>query len=67
MQSILKSAIVDAAANVGGIVKLSLILHLSRATVSAWKKVPDKYLLLVEEVTGVPREKLRPDLYRNPV
>lgn len=52
-----------AASKVGGIVKLSLILGLSRGAASLWKRVPPQHVLEVERITGVPREVLRPDLY----
>jgi hypothetical protein len=29
-----------------------------------WRRVPDDRILQVEAVTKIPREKLRPDLYR---
>lgn len=52
-----------AAEKVGGIVKLSLALGLSRGAVSQWTRVPAERVLEVERVSGVPREILRPDLY----
>ena len=58
-----KAIIRAAAANVGGIVSLSIKLGLSRARCTQWEKVPEEYLLKVEELTGVPREELRPDLF----
>lgn len=33
-------------------------------SVQQWTRIDDKWLLEVERVTGVPREELRPDLYR---
>jgi DNA-binding transcriptional regulator YdaS (Cro superfamily) len=52
-----------AASKVGGIVKLSLALGLSRSAVSQWARVPAERVLDVERLTGVPREILRADLY----
>ncbi len=52
-----------AASKVGGIVKLSEALGLSRGAVSNWTKVPPNHVLEVERLSGVPREILRPDLY----
>lgn len=52
-----------AASKVGGIVKLSEALGLSRGAVSQWKRVPPHRVLDVERLTGVHREILRPDLY----
>lgn len=39
-------------------------LGLTPSAVSQWKRVPVKHLLAVEAATGIPRELLRPDLYR---
>ena len=50
-----------------GLRELSRRLGLSPNSVIKWKRVPDHRLLEVEKVTGVPRETLRPDLYRKPV
>lgn len=52
-----------AASKVGGIVKLSEALGLSRGAVSQWTKVPAERVLEVERLTGIPREILRPDIY----
>jgi len=49
-----------------GLRELSRRLGLSPNSVIKWKRVPDHRLLEVEKVTGVPRETLRPDLYRKP-
>lgn len=38
-------------------------LDLSRQAVSRWERVPAKHVLRVEELTGVSRHVLRPDLY----
>lgn len=52
-----------ASAQVGGVVKLSLALGLSRGAVSQWKRVPAERVLDVERLSGVSRSILRPDLY----
>ena len=39
-------------------------LGLTPGAISQWKRVPVKHLLAVEAATGIPRERLRPDLYR---
>jgi hypothetical protein len=36
--------------------------RISRQAVGQWSKVPDCWLLIVERLSGVPREQLRPDL-----
>ena len=53
----------EAAAKVGGVTKLSCRLGLSRAAVSNWPRIPSDHVVAVERETGVPRERLRPDLY----
>lgn len=44
---------------------LAARLGVDKATVWRWERsrVPAEKLLKVEQITGVPREKLRPDLY----
>jgi len=44
---------------------LARLLSVDKATVTRWSQntVPTKHLFEVERVTGIPREKLRPDLY----
>jgi DNA-binding transcriptional regulator YdaS (Cro superfamily) len=43
--------------------RLSLLLGIRPASVLKWWRVPSDRIIQVEEVTGVPRERLRPDLY----
>lgn len=50
-----------------GLRELARRLGLSPNSIIKWKRVPDHRLLEVERVTGIPRESLRPDLYRKPV
>lgn len=38
-------------------------LKLTTQAVYAWDRVPAEKVVRVEEITGVPREELRPDLY----
>jgi DNA-binding transcriptional regulator YdaS (Cro superfamily) len=56
-------SIKEIAAGADGVVALSLKLGLSRSAVSQWDRVPAERVLDVERLTGVPREKIRPDLY----
>lgn len=60
----LKAAVDRAALAAGGKNQLAKALGLSRAALYFWSKVPDKHLVKVEQLTGVPREELRPDLFR---
>ncbi len=52
---------IDAA---GGIIKLAHQLGLTHQAVYQWRSVPTHQIMAIEELTGVPREVLRPDLYR---
>jgi hypothetical protein len=36
--------------------------RISRQAVGQWCKVPDSWLVVVERLSGIPREQLRPDL-----
>ena len=44
---------------------LARSIGVDKATVTRWSRgtVPTKHIVEVERVTGIPREKLRPDLY----
>jgi DNA-binding transcriptional regulator YdaS (Cro superfamily) len=44
--------------------KITRELGLSRGAVSQWTRVPAERVIEVERITGIPREELRPDLYR---
>ena len=61
-------ALEQAAKNVGGFGQLARLLRVSRQAVYKWleTKVPPKRCVDVERVSGVPREKLRPDIYARP-
>ena len=60
MDDELKAAIEAA----GGIRALARELGMSHQALSEWKRVPAHRILQVEAVTKVPRERLRPELYR---
>ena len=49
---------------VGGVSELARRVGISQPSVSNWDKIPAERVLAVESVTGVPRARLRPDLYR---
>src|SRR5947209_5022312 len=51
---------------VGGVSELARRVGISQPSVSNWDKVPAERVLAIEAVTGVPRVRLRPDLYRDP-
>jgi DNA-binding transcriptional regulator YdaS (Cro superfamily) len=57
-------AAVDAAKQAaGGGSKLARALGLTRQAVYQWDSIPTDHVLKVEEVTGLPRHQLRPDIY----
>jgi DNA-binding transcriptional regulator YdaS (Cro superfamily) len=49
----------------GGIRALARELGISGAALCVWKRVPAHRILQLEYVTSIPRERLRPDLYRS--
>jgi DNA-binding transcriptional regulator YdaS (Cro superfamily) len=44
--------------------KVAYGLGLTRAAVLKWQEVPAERVVDIERISGIPREKLRPDLYR---
>lgn len=50
----------------GGVTELARRLGISQPSVSSWNKVPAERVAAVESATGIPRSKLRPDLYDEP-
>jgi DNA-binding transcriptional regulator YdaS (Cro superfamily) len=49
----------------GGITALARELGMTPSAVFEWRRVPSGRILQVEAVTGIPREKLRPEFYRD--
>ena len=43
---------------------IATALNLTTQAVYAWNRVPADKIVLIEEITGIPREELRPDIYR---
>lgn len=56
-------ALDEAARISGGRTKLAEALSISRSAVYQWDICPIKRALEIEGLTGVPRERLRPDIY----
>lgn len=51
----------------GNTARLANALGITHAAVGQWRgKCPAERVIAVEEITGIPREALRPDLYRRP-
>ena len=53
-----------AAARLGGIVAMSQALGLSRGAAANWSEIPVDHVAKLEKLTGIPREVLRPDIFR---
>lgn len=69
MSSLATEALEEAAIRAGGITRLARSLGLSHVSVLRWRKrgqLPADRVLEVEALTGVPRDRLRPDLYAQP-
>jgi DNA-binding transcriptional regulator YdaS (Cro superfamily) len=50
----------------GGPTALTKALGIRLPSVYSWQRIPAQRVLKVEEVTGIPRHELRPDLYPAP-
>lgn len=44
--------------------RIAKALGITHGAVSQWDRVPAERVVEVERVTGIPREQLRPDLFR---
>jgi DNA-binding transcriptional regulator YdaS (Cro superfamily) len=40
-------------------------LGINYQAIQSWKRIPAERVLAIEAITGIPREQLRPDLYRH--
>jgi len=47
----------------GSAANLARFLGVSRAAICHWQRVPFRHLTVIEEVTGITREQMRPDIY----
>lgn len=52
-----------AVAKAGGMHALARALGIKFQSIQKWKKIPAERMAAVEAVTGIQREKLRPDLF----
>jgi hypothetical protein len=53
-------------AKAGGIRRLSVKLNISFQAVAKWWRVPVNHVQRVSVITGIPAEKIRPDIYERP-
>jgi DNA-binding transcriptional regulator YdaS (Cro superfamily) len=50
--------------NGGTLKKLAAILHISPQALAQWgRRIPVRHIREIERLSGIPREKLRPDIY----
>jgi DNA-binding transcriptional regulator YdaS (Cro superfamily) len=57
-------AITRIRATKGMAAKIAASLKIYRGSVSKWQRIPAERVVDIERITGIPREELRPDLYR---
>jgi DNA-binding transcriptional regulator YdaS (Cro superfamily) len=57
-------ALREAIEKAGGVNALGRKLGISGQAVQKWRRVPAERIVDIERLTGVPRDKLRPDLYK---
>jgi DNA-binding transcriptional regulator YdaS (Cro superfamily) len=50
----------------GGLSSLARLLDITPQSIIKWTKIPRKRIVSIEQLTGVPRELLAPELYRAP-
>ena len=53
----------DAADKVGSMSELARRLGISHPALFRWKKVPAERVLKLEQITGISRHDIRPDIY----
>jgi|TARA_R110000803_G_C11911633_1_gene313331 DNA-binding transcriptional regulator YdaS (Cro superfamily) len=58
----LKKILREAIDKVGSQSKMAEAVGISQAGVSQWRRVPIDHIAKVSKITGIPKEKLRPDL-----
>jgi DNA-binding transcriptional regulator YdaS (Cro superfamily) len=62
----MKTGLQKAIEILGGYSAMARKLGIDRNAIRRWHSVPDHWIIEIEQLTGVPREELRPDLYLAP-
>jgi DNA-binding transcriptional regulator YdaS (Cro superfamily) len=61
-----RDEIIDVACEkAGGVRALGRAIGINYQNIQSWKTIPAHWIVPIEEATGIPREKLRPELYRS--
>ncbi|WP_369823668.1 Cro/CI family transcriptional regulator [Acetobacter sp. DsW_063] len=47
----------------GASAKIARAMNITRSAVSQWDKIPAEAVVVIEQITNIPRSKLRPDLF----
>src|SRR5262245_9773135 len=63
LQRLSDNGLKTAIETVGGVRALASLLGLIPQSIYQWRRVPAKWIVQIEEFTGVPREVLRPEFY----
>lgn len=53
-----------AVAKAGGMRALARELGINYQAIQSWKRIPAERVIAIERITGIPRDQLRPDLYK---
>ena len=59
-------AVDEAVRRVGSPARLAKLLGITRQAIQQWKSVPPERVLALENISGVSRYELRPDIYGPP-
>lgn len=59
----LPEILIEAIEAAGGIKTLARALGINHQAFYSWKEIPPGRVIAIEKITGIPRSRLRPDLY----
>lgn len=66
MSTIRPEVVERAIAAGGGVSELARKMNMTRQAISQWGQIPATRAVEVEEITGIPRHELRPDVFPAP-